>query len=255
MGKNPFEDDSDVRALRASMRPAAGPMRWGQVMTGIVIVACATFAFAYYLPLQRAHTTLHERFIELQAQVNSESRALDEARKQAKLLEEKHQALASQADQAQQNEKSRNAASQTIKNALESKLQKAVEKNQAAVAVADTHVVASLSLPHLLNPNKLELSPQGKVTLCSVASTTGDRRLRVLAIADKKSIPAPLAAKLKTPLQYSIALAQLVSEVLLDKCSAAATRLSATGVAAEPAPATKLEGKKLSGPRVELWLD
>ncbi len=30
MGKNPFEDDSDVQAMRASMRPAAGPMRWGR---------------------------------------------------------------------------------------------------------------------------------------------------------------------------------------------------------------------------------
>ena len=255
MGKNPFEDDSDVQAMRASMRPAAGPLRWGQVVTGIVIVAAATFAFAYYLPLQRAHSTLNQRFGELQAQVSSADRALDESRKQTKLLEEKHQALATQADQAEQKEKARSAASQAIKSALESKLQKAAEKNQAAVGVANAQAVASLSLAHLLTPNKLEVSPQGKVTLCSVASASSDRRLRVLAVADKKSIPAPLAAKLKTPLQYSVAVAQLVTETLLDKCSVSPARVSATGVAAEPAAVAKLEGKKLSGPRIELWLE
>ena len=255
MGKNPFEDDSDVQAMRASMRPAAGPIRWGQVLTGIAIVACATFAFAYYLPLQRAHTLLNQRFGELQAQVSSERRAVEESRKQAKLLEEKYQALASQVDQAQQSEKTRSAASQTIKGALESKLQKAVEKNQVAVGVANTQAVASLSLTHLLTPNKLEVSPQGKLTLCGVASASSDRRLRVLAVADKKSIPAPLAAKLKTPLQYSVAVAQSVAETLLDKCSVAPSRLSAAGAAAEPAAPAKLEGKKLSGPRIELWLD
>ena len=146
-------------------------------------------------------------------------------------------------------------ASQAIKSGLESKLQKAVEKNQAAVAVANTQAVASLSLAHLLTPNKLEVSPQGKLTLCSVAGSSKDRPMRVLAVADKKSIPAPLAAKLKTPLQYSVALAQLVTETLLDKCSVPAGRLSATGVAAEPAGPAKLDGKKLSGPRIELWLD
>jgi hypothetical protein len=254
MGKNPFEDDSDVQAMRASMRPAAGPMRWGQVLTGILIVACATFAFAYYLPLQRAHSTLTQRFSELQAQVSSANRALEESRKQAKALEEKQQALASQVDQAQENEKARSAASQTIKSALESKLQKALEKNQAAIGVANAQAVASLSLAHLLTPNKLEISPQGKVTLCGVASASNDRPLRVLAVADKKSIPAPLAAKLKTPLQYSVAVAQLVTETLLDKCSVLATRVSATGVAAEPAAPAKLDGKKLTGPRIELWL-
>jgi chemotaxis protein MotB len=255
MGKNPFEDDSDVQAMRASMRPAVGPVRWGQVLTGIAIVGCATFAFAYYLPLQRAHTMLNQRFSELQARASAESRALDESRKQAKLLEEKHQALASQFDQAQQNEKARSVASQTIKTALESKLQKALEKNQAAVGVSDARAVASLSLAHLLTPNKLEVGPQGKLSLCGIASASKDRPLRVVAVADKKSVPAPLAAKLKTPLQYSVAVAQLVTETLLDKCSVAPARLSATGVAAEPAALAKLEGKKLSGPRIELWFD
>jgi hypothetical protein len=121
--------------------------------------------------------------------------------------------------------------------------------------VANAQAVASLALAQLLTPTKLEISPQGKVTLCSVASASGDRRLRVLAVADKKSIPAALAAKLKTPLQYSVAVAQVVTETLLDKCSVAPTRLSATGVAAEPTAPAKLEGKKLSGPRIELWLD
>jgi chemotaxis protein MotB len=255
MGNNPFEDDPDVMAMRASMRPAAGPMRWGRVVTGVLVVACATFAFAYYLPLQRAHSTLSQRFGELQSQLTSANRALDESRSQVKALGEKQQALESQADQTKQTEKTRSEASRALKSTLESKLQKPLAKDQAAVAIASTQAVVSLSLAHLLTPGKLEVSAPGKLTLCSVAGASNDRPVRVLAIADKKSIPAPLAAKLKTPLQYSVAVAQLVTETLQDKCSMAPARLSATGVAAEPAAPPKLEGKKLPGPRVELWLE
>jgi hypothetical protein len=255
MGKNPFEDDSEVQALRASMRPGAGAMRWGRLLTGIVLVACVTFAFAYYVPLQRAHALLSQRFAELQTQLDTASRALEESRKQVRALDEKQQALDSQADQAKQTEKTRAEASQTVKSALEAKLQKPLAKEQAAVGVAGTQAVASLALAHVLTPNKLEVSPQGKLTLCSVAGAAKERPIRVLAVADKKSIPAALAAKLKTPLQYSMALAQLVTETLLDKCSVPAARLSATGVPAEPPAPAKLDGKKLGGARIELWLE
>jgi F0F1-type ATP synthase membrane subunit b/b' len=255
MGKNTFEDDPDVQALRASMRPTASPMSWGRVVTGVVVIACLTFAFAYYLPLQRAHASLNERFSELKSQVDSGQRALDESRKQAAALEEKQRTLESQANLTRQTEKSRTEASQTLKSALESKLQKVVAKDQAAVGLSGTQTVASISLAHLLTAGKLEVSPQGKLTLCSAAGAAGERALRVVAVADKKSIPAPLAAKLKTPLQYSVAVAQVVTETLLDKCNVPAARLSATGVPVEPAGAAKLDGKKLGGPRIELWLD
>lgn len=255
MGKNTFEDDPDVQALRASMRPTAGPMSWGRVLTGILVVACATFALAYYLPLQRAHASLNARFSELSSQVDSAQRALDEARKRTAALEEKQRALESEAELTKQTEKSRVETSQALKSALESKLQKAVAKDQAAVGLAGARTVASVSLAHVLTAGKLEVSPQGKLTLCSAASAANDRALRVVAVADKKSIPAPLAAKLKTPLQYSVAVAQVVTETLLDKCNVPAARLSAAGVPAEPAGPAKLDGKKLGGPRIELWLE
>ena len=254
MGKNTFEDDPDVQAMRASMRPAAAPLSWGRVLTGVLVVACATFAFAYHLPLQRAHATLNQRFIELQSQLESANRALTESRNQAKALGEKQQALESQAGQNQQTEKSHAEASQAIKSALEPKLQKALAKDQAAIGVTGAQAVASLALAQLLTPGKLEVSPQGKLTLCSVAGAANDRPIRVLAIADKKSIPAPLAAKLKTPLQYTVALAQLVTETLLDKCNVPPARLSATGVPVEPPAPAKLDGKKLAGARIELWI-
>ena len=255
MGKNPFEDDSDVQAMRASMRPAAGAMRWGKVLTGVLVVACATFVFAYYLPLERAHTALVQRFSELQTQVGSAQRELEESRKHARALGEKQQALESQSEQVKQTEKARVDASQVLKSAVEAKLQKLVAKDQATVAVAGTQVVASLSPAHLLTPGKLEVSPQGKLSLCGVASTSNDRTLRVMAFGDKKSVPPALAAKLKTPFQYSVALAQLVTETLLEKCNVPAARLSATGVPAEPQSPPKLDGKKLAGARVEIWLD
>ena len=256
MAKNPFEDmDPDVQAMRGSMRPSGGAVRWGRVLTGILVVACLTFAFAYHLPLQQAHAALTSRFADLQTQVSSAQRAADEARSQVKQLGEKQQALDSQTDQSKQTEKSRADASRALKSALEAKLDKPLAKDQAALGVAGSRALAALALSYVLTPGKLEVSPLGKAALCSVASAAGERSIHVIAIADKKSIPPPLAAKLKTPLQYNVAVAQLVTETLLDKCKVPPARTSATGVPAEPTARPQLEGKNLSAPRIELWLE
>lgn len=256
MGKNAFEDmDPDLSAMRASMRPSAGPMRWGRVLTGVLVVGCATFAFAFYVPLMRAHEALTKQFLSLQSQVDSANRSVQDAQAQAKEAQEQKQALQEQLTQAKQVEKSGTDASAAVKTALESKLQKPAAKDQAAVGTADGQAVATLSLNYLLTRGKLEVSPDGKTALCGVATASNKRAIRVLAIADKKSIPATLAAKLKTPLDYGGAVSALVAQTLLDKCSVDAANLSATSFPAEPAASAKIAGKKLSGPRVELWLD
>ena len=255
MGKNVFEDmDPDLSAMRASMRPSAGPMRWGRVLTGVLVVGCATFAFAFYVPLMRAHEALTKQFLSLQAQVDAANRSLQDAQTQAKDLVEQKQSLQEQIAQAKRAEKSGADASASAKAALESKLQKVVAKEQAAVGTADGQAVATLSLNYLLTRGKLEVSPDGKAALCSVAAASNKRAIAVMAVADKKSIPAPLAAKLKTPLEYGGAVAAVVAQTLLDKCSVEPAQLSVTSFPGEPAASTKIEGKKLSGARVELWL-
>jgi chemotaxis protein MotB len=229
-------------------------MRWGRVLTGVLVVGCATFAFAFYVPLLRAHEALTKQFLSLQAQVDTANRAVQDAQTQAKDLLEQKQSLQDQIAQAKLVEKSGSEASASIKTALESKLQKAVAKDQAAVGTADGQAVAALSLNYLLTRGKLEVTPDGKAALCSVAIASNKRAIRVLAVADKKSIPPTLAAKLKTPLDYGGAVAALVGQTLLDKCSVDPAQLSATSFPAEPAASAKIDGKKLSGARVELWL-
>lgn len=256
MGKNPFEDmDPDLKAMSASMKPAAGPVRWGRVATGILVVGCVTFGLAYYLPLQRAHETLTRSFAQMQTQMDTANRGVKEAQAQTQEATEAKQALEGQLNELKQLDKARVEASRSATSALENKLQKPLGKNQAALASADGQAVAALSLSFLLSPGKLDVSAQGKEALCSVASAANKKTIRVLAVADKKSIPPALAAKLKTPLDYNSAVAVLVAQTLLDKCSVEPARVSATGFPAEPAANPKLEGKKLAGARVELWLD
>lgn len=256
MAKNPFEDmDPDLKAMRGSMRPSAGPVRWSRVATGILVVGCATFAFAYHLPLQQAHAKLTGSFAALQAQVESSNRALKDAQAQVKDATESKQELQSKLDEVKQADKAHAEQSRSLTSALESKLSKPLAKTQAALGSADGQAVAALSLAYVLNPGKLDVSAPGKEALCGVAQASNKKTIRVLAVADKKSIPAGLAAKLKTPLEYSSAVAAAVAATLLDKCSVEPARVSATGFAAEPSASAKIEGKKLSGARVELWLD
>jgi chemotaxis protein MotB len=255
MGRNPFEEDSDVQAMRASMRPGGAAVRWARVLTGVLVVACITFALAYYVPLRSAHQTLLTRFTEVQSKVDAANRSAEESRARVKELDDKNQTLQSQLDGVQQREKASAEASRAVKSALESKLQKPISGEQAAVGLAGNQALVSLSLGFLLTRGKLELSPPGKAALCSVASASKDHALRVSVIAGKKDIPAALAPRLKTPLEYNLAVAELVTRTLVEHCKAAANKLSASGVPAEPASAAKLDGKKLSGARVDLWLE
>lgn len=254
MSKDPFEDP-ELKAMRASMRPASAGVRWGRVVTGIVIVAFATFALGYYLPLRRAHDMLTMRFGELRANADAAKRTTEESRKRADQLAEELRAAQSKLGSLEERDKAGAAAGGALKSALEPKLQKAIGGGQAAVGTLTNQAVVSLSLGYLLTRGKLELSPAGKATLCTVASAAKPRSIRVLTIAGKKDIPPGLAAKLKTPLEHNLAVAQVVSQTLLDQCKVDPTTLSAAGVPSEAAATPKLEGKQLSGPRVELWLE
>lgn len=247
MGKNPF-DEMD-RGLQAS----GGSTRWGRILTALLVVACLTFGFAFYLPLVRAHETLTKHFTEVQTRVDSANKSATEARADVKELQEKQQELEAKLKQAEEAKQPNAGSSSSSKSALEAKLQKPLAKEQAALGSAEGHTIASLSLGYALTKGKLAISPDGQAALCGVASTSSKRPLRVLAIADKKSIPPALAAKLKSPLDYSGAVAALVVETLRDKCKVDPTYLSATGFPAEPA-APQVDGKRLSGARVELWL-
>jgi chemotaxis protein MotB len=255
MGKNRFEDmDPDLQAMRASMRPASAPVRWGRVFTGVVVVACATFAFAYHLPLQRAHQTLTNQFAELQGQVDGANRSLEEARGQVKTLTEKRDALESELKEQAAAAKTQNEGVNDVKQAVESKLKKAIGKNTASVGIDGGKVVATISLASMLGKGKLEVSPEGKTMLCDVAQASGKRTIRVLAVSDK-SVPAPYSAKLKTPWEFSSAVASSVAQTLADKCSVDTDRLSATGFGGEPPAGPKFEGKRVAAPRVELSLE
>jgi flagellar motor protein MotB len=256
MGKNRFEDmDPDIQAMRASMRPNAAPVRWGRVLAGVLVVACATFAFAYHLPLQRAHQTLTSQFSELQSQVDTANRSLEEARGQVKTLTEKRDVLENELKEQAAAEKSRSDGVQGVKDAVAAKLKKAIGKDQASVGTESGKVIASLSLGSVLARGKLDVSGEGKTSLCDVAQASGKRNIRVLAVADEKNIPSTLATKYKTTWDYSTAVAALVAQTLADKCSVGAERLSATGFGSEPPVSPKFEGKRVSAPRVELSLE
>jgi hypothetical protein len=254
MRKNPFEEvDPDLKAMRGSMR-SSSPVRWGRVLVGIVVVGFATFAFAYYLPLQKAHETLTKRYAELKSQAETTSEQLEQTRGQAKAASEKSQELEGQLEGIKQREDARAKASRSLKTTLDSKLQRLSSKGHAAVGVSGSVVAAALSLPHIVSP-KFEVVPLGQLALCNVSAAADKRTIKVLTLVDEPSIPSGLTAKFPTPLEYASAVSALVARTLLDKCKAEPSRVSAVGVPVEPSAAPQLEGKRLTGPRVELWLE
>jgi hypothetical protein len=98
MARNPWDDDPDVAAMR-SMRPRGGGTSWGRILFGVLLVGCGTFAFAYYVPLYRAHSALVGDHARLRGELEGAQSAAKEAQGEAKTLREKNEELQAEHDQ------------------------------------------------------------------------------------------------------------------------------------------------------------
>ena len=97
MARNPWDDDADVAAMR-SMRPRGGGTSWGRILFGVLLVGTFTFAFAFYVPLYRAHSALVGDHSKLRGELESAQSATKQAQSEAKTLREQKDELQAERD-------------------------------------------------------------------------------------------------------------------------------------------------------------
>ncbi|WP_234024044.1 hypothetical protein [Sorangium cellulosum] len=235
-------------------RPS-GFWRWSRVLPALLLVASATFIAAYYVPLRRAHMLL----IAEQQSANQKGKELEQTLSQVRgELDAKTAQLEKLEAERRQIEDARRSGLdriEQIKTELSGKLDKQIKKGVAALAVADGHVVVALPESAVFAPSRLDVSPQGQVLLCHVASALSagnEAPIRVGAVSGPPDqTPPALLHDHPTPWSLSAARAASVAQVLEGKCAVPGARLSAVGHAGhDPAGAALAESTPAG--RVEL---
>jgi hypothetical protein len=250
MARNPWDDDPDVAAMR-SMRPRGGGTSWARILFGVVVVGSATFAFAYYLPLHRAHSALVGDHAKLRGELENAQSAVKQAQNDAKTLREQKDELQAERDKREHAKQSAGAGSESIRSAVLAAIDKAVKKKQGVAAIEDEGVRAGIAPGFLLSAGKLDVSPGGKDALCALAKASGSGVLRVSAVAADADVPAALKAKVPNGWAYAGATAASVADTLESKCSVARTRISLGA----PSTAQAFTSQSPPAPRVEILLE
>jgi flagellar motor protein MotB len=246
MAKNPWNDDPDL----AAMRPKRGAMPWGRVLIGVLVVACGTFALAYYLPLHRAHRSLTDDHTRLRGQLESASNSLKQTQSDLKEAAAKRDELEADREKRESASKGRSAEAQTLKTKLASSLEKFSKKKLALVGADDAGVHVALSTGLLFGAGKLDVTASGQIALCEIAKASGSRPLRVIGIAS--DVPAALQAKFASAWVYASAAAASAADVLESKCSVAPSRLTSERPGAARAPGSTFGGDVPPATRVEV---
>lgn len=250
MARNPWDDDPDVAAMR-SMRPRGGGTSWGRILFGVLLVACGTFAFAYYVPLHRAHSALVSDHAKLRGELESAQSAFKQAQSEAKTLREQKDELQAERDKREAAKQSAGASAESTKSALLGALDRAVKKKQAVVAVEEGGVRAGIATSFLLATGKLDVGAAGKDALCALAKASGSSTLRVSAVATDDDVPAALKSKVDNGWAYAGAAAASAAATLESKCSVPRARISL----GSPSSAPSFASQSPPSPRVEILLE
>jgi hypothetical protein len=250
MARNPWDDDPDVAAMR-SMRPRGGGTSWGRILFGVLLVGCGTFAFAYYVPLYRAHASLVSDHAKLRGELEGAQSAAKQAQNEAKTLREQKDELQAEKDKSDSAKRSAGAGAESTRSAVLAAVDKAVKKKQAVAAVEESGVRAGIAPSFLLAAGKLDVSGAGKDALCALAKASGSSILRVSAVAANGDVPAALNAKVPNGWAYAGAAAAAVADALETKCSVPRARISL----GTPSTAQAFTSQSPPSPRVEILLE
>src|SRR5688572_16207495 len=121
MARSPAWDDLDGMGNNFG-RPRSG--RWKTVLVLLGLIGAATFVFAYYLPLHRAHAALTAQHQALSGKAQSAAGALKQAQTELAGIKEKRDELERDRFQRESGQKSELSKLELVKASLLMKLEK-----------------------------------------------------------------------------------------------------------------------------------
>jgi len=241
MGRNAWEAEAGMNFR------STGSTRWGRVFLGIVIVAAATFVFAYYLPLHRSHEALMRQQHESGQAARDLEQKLRDTEQQLGAAKKRTAELETERAARERSQASTNERVTEVKNAVRGKLDRYARKGGVAVDVAGSRVLAVLESKLVFQPRKPDVSPQGRAVLCDLARAARSYPLRVGVASGEGAASGAGSAWELTGLQ-----AAKLAEALEQKCGVAKERLTATGYGPNPQGGQSPAIAKLGADKIEI---
>ena len=232
-----------------------GGSRWARVLAGLLFVAGATFVFAYYLPLYRAHAQLSKQYRDLGDRTQTLTNTVQGTERNLKTASARIDELQAERDQRDGVKHQRAEQIERVRTLLSTKLDKYLKKGTLALVSGDGTLLVGLDAASLFLPQKLDLTPAAQALLCDVAKTSEPQAVTVRdAVGESSVAQAALAKSYPSTWAWSAARAAAVAQALEGGCSIPAARISATGGGKHDPWAAQLASSKLPADRVVLEL-
>lgn len=210
MGKKDWQNlDNSVDVADIVLAPNRG--RGWRILSGVLFVAAATFAAAYYLPLYRAHASLNREYRTLSTEASTQHKQLEDTLDTLKQVSAERDQL----NQLAASKKSGAALArdaESVERDLQTALKKFLGKGKLQLTRDKEKVTLSLSAPALVQSTSGDLTDAGKKVLCQLASSqkSGNSHIAVLGYA--APVAGNPAAAWKMAAVRAAVGAQLVSE-------------------------------------------
>jgi chemotaxis protein MotB len=203
---------------------------WGRVFVLVLLVGIGTFVAAYYLPLYRAQQKLDQQYRDLSQKSQSLTDTATKTQADLKSVTAERDRLQAEHDKLASAQKAESDRLERLRADLATKLDKLVKKGSAVVALNGNTVLVALDTAALFLPQKLDLSPAGKATLCDIGKSAQGGSVGVGAsLAEDATVPTAFEGSFGNPWSLSAARAAAVTDQLEEKCVLNASQLSAIG--------------------------
>ena len=222
MGKKDWQNlDGSVDVAEMTLAPNRG--RGWRILSGVLFVAAATFAAAYYLPLYRAHSSLNREYRTLSTEAGTQHKQLEDTLETLKQVSAERDRLNSLAG-SKKDTAAQVRDAESLERDLQAALKKFVGNGKLQVSRDKEKLVLSLSAPALVQTTSGDLTDAGKKVLCQFAGSvkSGNTHLTILGYA--ASVAGNPAAAWKMAAVRAASAAQLVSE----SCGVDPRRVNAT---------------------------
>jgi len=178
MGKKDWQNlDGNDSLPEASFSPSRG--RGWKVLSGVLFVATATFAAAYYLPLYRAHGSLSTEYRSLSTVAKTQHKQLEEALETLKAVSAERDQLNQVAGPKQKNNAVAIHDAESLERDLQGALKKFIGKGKLQLSREKDKLRLVLSSPALVAAATGDLTDMGKKSLCQLGTIVKSKAMHV----------------------------------------------------------------------------
>jgi flagellar motor protein MotB len=231
---SPMKHQEEVEAAPVDFSRKRRKFSLRRLLTGVGLLAMATFVFGYYLPVVSASEILTDQVKTLASEYRVATEAFEKTSEQLSSAQQKGNRLEQNLNKIDEAESSRKKALEQLHRSIEEALKLHADRRLLKVQKRSDHVAIVIEALYLIYPHKTFVHAQGAAFLCQVARAIPkdtDRPIEIVAHANGLKPSSNILEKqfLKSWQLSGMMAGEVASE--LENCGITGTNLRAVGAA------------------------